>query len=772
MNGFESVAPNENHAETSHSPTESRSNGPTHSGITLVLPSLKAIKAAKSGKKGKGKNLAFAEDAGVKKIPRPPKLKPLKEVLTKLIYQIKKKDDYAFFISPVDPAQVPGYSDSIKRPMDFGTMSAKVAKAKYRSLEEFATDFRLVTSNAKTFNLPGTIYHTEADRIEAFGLEHISKAAATVIEYETDWNIEIEQDDEGALKVDDDEENPNASTPRDAESSQMAASPAPSSIQVQPTKRGPRGSYKKGVTISESIDAEGRLPGSKDGLNAFRPGSDWAALMLTLKIRGKRYRTKRERLRIEKEGPPYCPDGSLDYFEMEDPFSVLNVFGPDPMSKPQLLPLYPPLPSEDISPIPFPVPVNIPPDRPVPELATVDSSSTAKPSKKRRHWTIVKNAPSRAKAKEKEDEDTTPAWKVPRDPLLFDYGSFADLPSVIAEDINTQDISGALGSEEKLFGAIRSTVEHRLLKRKLPESENDYWTDQKAVEAEEYIRDVVYGGVDGLAYIRSLAEFLRPPDGCKDVGQNTLGMPLTKFIEETILDPVTQGRHRILREAAAHLYNHRRSVSPSVSSRLSAAISTHPTCSQHLKTLQELREEQLDMAALILAPEELFASENEWAGATHKAEMRRKSEEAREKALAETLNKNAVEYLALAIQSHKESEGGKVDSAILDEGPEVYDAALAYSVEALEELQKRLTGPCPKVKVEPNDGEEPQQDGGAMEVDSANGDIKKEKAAEDPLVRKLRLNLLALAKRAPLDKIARLPADMVPEHIRNFVPTV
>ena len=37
---------------------------------------------------------------------------------------------------------------------------------------------------------------------------------------------------------------------------------------------------------------------------------------------------------------------------------------------------------------------------------------------------------------------------------------------------------------------------------------NAYWTTQRAAEAEDYIRDVVYGGVDGLAYVRSLAEFV------------------------------------------------------------------------------------------------------------------------------------------------------------------------------------------------------------------------------------------------------------------------
>jgi bromodomain-containing protein 7/9 len=46
------------------------------------------------------------------------------------------------------------------------------------------------------------------------------------------------------------------------------------------------------------------------------------------------------------------------------------------------------------------------------------------------------------------------------------------------------------------------------------------------------------------------------------------------------------------------------------------------------------------------------------------------------------------------------------------------------------------------------------------------------KESEDALTRNLRLNLLALAKRAPLDTIARLPMDLVPEHIRHFVPTL
>ena len=48
-----------------------------------------------------------------------------------------RKDDYAFFLQPVDLSQIPGYTDLIKTPMDFGTITQKVDKGRYRSLEEF-----------------------------------------------------------------------------------------------------------------------------------------------------------------------------------------------------------------------------------------------------------------------------------------------------------------------------------------------------------------------------------------------------------------------------------------------------------------------------------------------------------------------------------------------------------------------------------------------------------------------------------------------------------
>jgi bromodomain-containing protein 7/9 len=90
MDDFDSFAEDEDGASTSQSINETRQNGHVPSGITLVLPSLKAIKAAKLGKKPKLKNLGSMLDAELKKPSRPMKLKPLKEVLSKLIVQLKK----------------------------------------------------------------------------------------------------------------------------------------------------------------------------------------------------------------------------------------------------------------------------------------------------------------------------------------------------------------------------------------------------------------------------------------------------------------------------------------------------------------------------------------------------------------------------------------------------------------------------------------------------------------------------------------------------------
>lgn len=163
-------------------------------------------------------------------------------------------------------------------------------------------DFKLVTTNAKIFNPPGSIYHTEADRLESWGIEHINKSASTVIQNETDWSIDIEnEDEEQHVNVDKDDDE-TAGTPMDVDTLNLrerSLSVAPSQPPQGFPRRTTRGPVKKpqpttSNPISETLEPDGGLPGSKDGLGAFPAESDWAKTMLALKLKGKRYKTKNE----------------------------------------------------------------------------------------------------------------------------------------------------------------------------------------------------------------------------------------------------------------------------------------------------------------------------------------------------------------------------------------------------------------------------------------------------------------------------------------------
>ncbi|KAF9263370.1 hypothetical protein L218DRAFT_959397 [Marasmius fiardii PR-910] len=718
------------------SPIDPPITKPIGSGITLVLPSLKSLKAANASKKSKGKASAsrYGTPLQEKRAPRPVKLKPLKEVLAKLIAQIKKRDDYAFFLQPVDTSQVPGYSDIVKNPMDFGTMSNKVARGRYRSLEEFADDFRLVINNAKAFNPPGTIYHSEAQRIEMWGLDHIAKASATVIQYETDWNIEVEKDEEPDQQgVEDDFDPMDIDTPGPPDQS---GTPGPS---TQNSRRSARQPYRKAAAnvpstptpkaITETIDAEGRLPGSKEGLGAFPAGSDWAKTMLSLKLKGKRYKTKKERLRVEKEGPPIRPDGSLNYFEMEESFPVLSALVPDPPTRPYLTPLYPPLlpsnnhyPSHSQTPQPlaqFPTAVNLPSNRPPIGDLPVERST------KFRYWTIQRNATNR-RPKDRDDErdeNDDLDWKTGREAHTSDFGSFAILAAEIAEEMKRR---GTFKDEEEgMLSLIHDSLDPEQANR--PPEKNmaisplqHYWSVNRAIEGEGYIQDVVYGGSSGLAYVRSVAEFMTPPENISSATASDFSRsPLAVYAEQHVVDPLTETRHSLIRETPRSMALLARSKDLSrvkgdkVASQVAKSMHVYPVAIQALLALQQIRYHKIDMSSLIKSPDELFLSDEEWVG------------------------KNLEE----------DPEGGK-DATQEDGQPTTVkmDQVLSYVSRAILESSRKLAS-------------------------TSNVNSGSEGADEDMKMRHIRLNLLALAKRAPLDTIARLPKELVPEQIRQYIPT-
>jgi bromodomain-containing protein 7/9 len=171
-----------------------------------------------------------------------------------------------------------------------------------------------------------------------------------------------------------------------------------------------------------------------------------------------------------------------------------------------------------------------------------------KPYSTRRHWVINRNTTSRQKGKEKEDEQQEssdpPVWQTPREPHTVDFGTFSILGGALAEEMRKRGLSNSAVNavmevkedldEEVNLHLIRSSLDLGPKMRDLEEEEgnsasmqemdatnlliNGYWTTRRVVEAEEYLRDVVYGGVDGFAYVRSLAEFV---DGYDEVCTST-----------------------------------------------------------------------------------------------------------------------------------------------------------------------------------------------------------------------------------------------------------
>lgn len=75
-----------------------------------------------------------------------------------------------------------------------------------------------------------------------------------------------------------------------------------------------------------------------------------------------------------------------------------------------------------------------------------------------------------------------------------------------------QDVGTSFGTEEALLDAIRENVEGDDQTVHADNTNADeYWNKKSAAEAQDYVRDMVYGGVDGLAYVRSVAEFVSSP---------------------------------------------------------------------------------------------------------------------------------------------------------------------------------------------------------------------------------------------------------------------
>ncbi|CAN4082139.1 unnamed protein product [Withania somnifera] len=72
------------------------------------------------------------------------------------------------FLVPVDPVQynIPDYFTIITKPMDLGTVKAKLDGNVYFDVDEFAADVRLTFANAMKYNPPNNDFHLMAKRLD------------------------------------------------------------------------------------------------------------------------------------------------------------------------------------------------------------------------------------------------------------------------------------------------------------------------------------------------------------------------------------------------------------------------------------------------------------------------------------------------------------------------------------------------------------------------------------------------------------------------------
>ncbi|OQS02743.1 hypothetical protein THRCLA_04921 [Thraustotheca clavata] len=91
----------------------------------------------------------------------------LLDVMKNVLKELRKKDVFDLFGSPVDTNEVPDYLSKISTPMDFGTIEKKLDVGKYLTFDEFKLDVVIVFNNAQNYNVETTIYYREAVKLES-----------------------------------------------------------------------------------------------------------------------------------------------------------------------------------------------------------------------------------------------------------------------------------------------------------------------------------------------------------------------------------------------------------------------------------------------------------------------------------------------------------------------------------------------------------------------------------------------------------------------------
>jgi hypothetical protein len=90
-----------------------------------------------------------------------------------LVWDVESNEDLhgdfvGLFSNPVTEADVPGYFNMVKNPIDFTVMDKKMDNYDYKSVDDFEKDLKLMFNNCKIVNVPGSPVVMIADNIWDF----------------------------------------------------------------------------------------------------------------------------------------------------------------------------------------------------------------------------------------------------------------------------------------------------------------------------------------------------------------------------------------------------------------------------------------------------------------------------------------------------------------------------------------------------------------------------------------------------------------------------
>ncbi|KAK3786407.1 hypothetical protein RRG08_011723 [Elysia crispata] len=122
------------------------------------------------------------------------KLQPFTMLQRYTLNQLQEKDTEDIFADPVSEEEAPDYKEVIKHPMCFSVMRNKVDTHRYKNMEAFEADFKLIIHNCCMYNAKDTVFYKEAVLLKEEGMEIIkdAKKIAEQVGYDSQSGLHAE----------------------------------------------------------------------------------------------------------------------------------------------------------------------------------------------------------------------------------------------------------------------------------------------------------------------------------------------------------------------------------------------------------------------------------------------------------------------------------------------------------------------------------------------------------------------------------------------------